>query len=380
MTGLAKFKGIEFHITSAERSGGRRGAVQEYPRRDNPAFDDMGRKKRGFPIEGFIIGADYIARHLKLIDALEEKGPGELVHPHYGSKQVVVLGFNVKLTTTTDRLATFSIDFLETPNKKIEPVAAPNAVEKVSVSALAARESVGNEFLSKFTSGPYLNSISDQIRAITLSVSKAVQTIDMEAQKLALLKRRLTDLNNSVSALVHAPGDLVVSIATLFDLVESATALKTIYQFNPGTRPPGTTRSRLIEQTNFDATQRMTQRLAVIRAAEIAPGETYDSYESAVSARDELTVLLDEQAEVAADDTYPDLLQLRADLVDAIPDGDKNLPHLTAYTPRSTTCSLVLAHELYGDVARESEFVSRNDPARPGFLRGGQPLEVLSRV
>lgn len=382
MTAIATFKGVEFQVTSAERSGGRRGAVSEYPKRDNPSFDDQGRKKQSFPIEGFIVGPDYLQRHQLLIDKLESEGPGELIHPYYGSRQCVCLSFNVKLTSpTTSGLsgqASFTFDFLQVV-PQIEPLAAPAVADKVALSALNARESVGTEFLAKFTSGPFLTSVADQIRALTLTISKVLRTVDMEAQKLALVKRRLVDLNNGVSALVREPSSMLLTLAELFDLIDSVPALKKVYAFNPGVRPPGTTRSRLIEQTDFDATQLLTQRLAAIRAAELAPSQTYDSYEDAVSARDELTALLDEQSEVAADDTYPDLNQLRADLVNAVPGTESTLPHLAAFTPTSTVPSIVLSHDLYGDQSREADLVTRNDVSNPGFIIGGVGLQVLTR-
>lgn len=379
LTGVARFRGVAFHVTNAERSGGRRGSLDEYPGKDTPAFQDMGRKARPFSVEGFVVGDDYLVQHKKLIDALETEGPGELIHPFYETLQVTVRGFNVRLSVRDGGIASFTIDFIETPAQNLQPTAIPDAAGKVASSALVARESVGGEFLAKFNSGPLLSSISDMVRAATLSINVALKTVDMEVQKLATLKRRLTDLDNAVDALVRAPENLLLDVAEMLDLVDQQSVLFALYSFDPGVRPPATTDNRTEEQTNFDATQRMLQRLAVVRAAELAPDQTYDSYEAAVVARDAIADLIDEQAELAADDTVPDLTQLRADLVKALPSDESNLPHLTTYTPRATTCSLALAQELYGDASFESELVSRNGSRYPGFLIGGVGLEVLDR-
>jgi prophage DNA circulation protein len=107
--------------------------------------------------------------------------------------------------------------------------------------------------------------------------------------------------------------------------------------------------------------------------------QEFDSYDEAVAARDEITDLLDEQADEAADDTYPALMQLRADLVKAVPGEGADLPRLLAYTPPATVPSLVLAHRLYGDVTKELEVVARNKVRHPGFVTGGRELEVVSR-
>jgi prophage DNA circulation protein len=151
-----------------------------------------------------------------------------------------------------------------------------------------------------------------------------------------------------------------------------------IYDYDPGLRPSATTATRLQEQTNFDAAQRLIQQLALLRAAELALDETFDSYDAAVAARDTLTDKLDDQADLATDDTYPLLTQLRADLVKAIPGSGNDLPHLIDHTPIVTVPSLVLAYKLYGNLDLESDLVARNNLRHPGFVQGGQVLEVLS--
>jgi len=40
--------------------------------------------------------------------------------------------------------------------------------------------------------------------------------------------------------------------------------------------------------------------------------------------------------------------------------------------------AIVLAYRLYGDAERADEIVARNRVRHPGFVPGGQPLEVLS--
>ncbi len=62
----------------------------------------------------------------------------------------------------------------------------------------------------------------------------------------------------------------------------------------------------------------------------------------------------------------------------AVPGEASDLPRLLRYVPPATVPSLVLAHRLYGDVALEADLVARNRVARPGFMLGGQALEVLS--
>ena len=84
----ASFRGATFHVEQGARSGGRRLALHEYPKRDNPYPEDMGRKGRVFPVAAYIVGPDYQDERDALIDALEQEGAGTLVLPTLGSQLV----------------------------------------------------------------------------------------------------------------------------------------------------------------------------------------------------------------------------------------------------------------------------------------------------
>jgi prophage DNA circulation protein len=86
----ATFKGIGFHVDADIRSGGRRIALHEFPKRDFPYAEDMGRRARRFVIAGYLIGPDYQAQRDALVTALEDDGPGVLVHPTYQDQGPVV--------------------------------------------------------------------------------------------------------------------------------------------------------------------------------------------------------------------------------------------------------------------------------------------------
>ena len=84
----ASFRGVPFHVDGAGVEAGRRVQVHEYPQRDKPWAEDLGRATRGFTVDAFVTGADYIEQARSLIAAAEEEGPGTLVHPWLGSMQV----------------------------------------------------------------------------------------------------------------------------------------------------------------------------------------------------------------------------------------------------------------------------------------------------
>lgn len=386
----AKFRGVEFWVTSSERSGGRDGPLHKYPFKDVPFKEDTGRAPQTFRVEGVILGEDYKAQRDALITELEDRsGPGELVHPYHGTRQVVAQSYTQRESTDLGGLATFSIEFVASTAKPAQPTSIPDAPALVRASSLRARVAVGLEFLAKFAPGTLLDSVTGQLGDVTAAMNATLSTVSMATQSLAALQRQVNDFADGAVALINAPEDLLADQILIFealadgliasvDAVDPIGTLLALYSFNPGVRPPGGTVNRLAEQVAFDQAQLLTQRLVVIEAARLAVELTFESYDQAVAARDTITALIDEQCETVEDDVYPALLQLRADLVNAVPGDSLELARLVAHTPRATLPSLVLAHELYGGLTREADLCARNAIRHPGFVTGGVELEILS--
>ena len=51
----AKFRGARFHVDTGVRESGRRIVPHEFPKRDVPYAEDMGRRAREFTVRGYII-------------------------------------------------------------------------------------------------------------------------------------------------------------------------------------------------------------------------------------------------------------------------------------------------------------------------------------
>ncbi|MGY3278121.1 DNA circularization N-terminal domain-containing protein [Bradyrhizobium sp. S3.7.6] len=86
----ASFKGVGFHVEADTRSGGRRIVPHEFPKRDIPYAEDMGRRARRFHITGYLIGPNYQTQRDALVQAFETEGGADLVHPTYQVPGAVV--------------------------------------------------------------------------------------------------------------------------------------------------------------------------------------------------------------------------------------------------------------------------------------------------
>jgi prophage DNA circulation protein len=92
------WRGNPFVLDAGETKTGRRVALHEYPYRDEAWAEDLGQLPRRFTVQAFLIGDDVYQQRDAMVAASEEGGSGTLVHPTFGTVEVVLLDF-----TVTDR-------------------------------------------------------------------------------------------------------------------------------------------------------------------------------------------------------------------------------------------------------------------------------------
>lgn len=109
----SSFRGVPFHVDAAGRAGGRRNHVFEFPKRDTPYTEDLGRRARKFPATAYLIGEDYAQRRDQLVAALEREGPGLLVHYTFGTHNVCVESYSVIERRDRGRFCEVEMQFVE---------------------------------------------------------------------------------------------------------------------------------------------------------------------------------------------------------------------------------------------------------------------------
>lgn len=385
----ASFRGVPFFVESSERSGGRRVVVHEFPLRDEPFIEDLGRRARKFRVDGYVIGGDYVAQRDALLSALEdEEGPGQLVHPYYKLRTAIAETVSVRETRAEGGWAIVTVEFCETPAQAPTPAIVPDLPGKVAVSAAAAHVAVAAELGEKYSAlgmpAFALASAQTAITSASASLSARLAPLVTDTQELAGLNSQLTILSAQAAALTRAPldaiGGVLNAIASLTNTAAAApgavvNALVDAYHDDLGALAAATTATRARELANQLALTGAIRRVMAIEASRLAPLVPYVSIEDATATRDQIAALLDDQANGAGDTAYPALVTLRSDVMRAVP-GANVFARVIAVTRRVAVPSLVLAYQLYGSVDIEPDVVARNRVRHPGFIAGD--LKVLS--
>lgn len=385
----ASFRGVPFLVESNDRTGGRRAVNHEFPFRDLNFIEDTGRHGRTFPVEGYVVGEDYLTQRDALIAALEDvEGPGELVHPSYGVRRAVCTRLSVRENVNDGGLARFSLEFTEAPAQAAAPTIEPDLGGLVEDSAAAAGAASDAEFQSTYNVKGLpafaLASAETAVRSMATGLGDALADVVSDTDELAKLTGQLTVILSETQSLVRQPAEVLGSFRDAIEsLVQTAStapgamvdALLDAYDIDLGADAPETTATRVRERENQVALEGALRQLVVIEAARLAPTVAYPSIEDATAARDAVASRLAEQASTAGDTAYPALVELRANLSRAIP-GDRIFASILTIERRVAVPSLLLVYQLYGAVDQEGDIIARNNIRHPGFISG--TLRVLS--
>ncbi len=146
----ASFRGASFHVEAGGPSGGRRVAGHEFPKRDTPYAEDMGRRGRRITIAAYVIGSDYASERDALIAAMEQEGPGLLVHPTLGERLYQPDTYSCNKSRERGEFAEFELTFVEAGSRAGATSAATASVvqSRADASGNAASSAVDKTLAS----------------------------------------------------------------------------------------------------------------------------------------------------------------------------------------------------------------------------------------
>lgn len=389
----ASFRGVPFEVTSSNLSIGRRTQTFEYPQRDDPFTEDMGRSKRTIRITAFVVGYDYIARMKRLIAACEKPGSGRLIHPWLGSMEVTPTDLSAPVFES-NRVASVSLTFVESGKLQY-----PNALLDVGAKCLSAAQLLVNAEFDEFVKTFDLSGAQDFVKeAVGLDLqgilnSETVQSV-CDAFDLA---DELATLSHDVITLAEGGADVLFNrvldtyglqgfASTVHAWTDVSHRFRSLTQSSElnSAKPQAVasrTTSERIEKANA-AGQAMIRGLSVanmvVAASEIGtsndrldastPVQTAP-YDDLIAVRNEILEAIDEESlKVSSDPIYEALCESRSAVYEAITQRAENQARLVSFKPSSVQPALVLAYDYYGDASREAEIVGRNKIRHSGFV------------
>jgi len=177
----ASLRGIAFKVDSDEATFGRRVQIHEYPNRDKPWAEDLGRATRRFSVQAYLIGDDFFEQRNRLIEAIEKPGSCTLVHPYYGEMTVVVDdAVRVSHSQNEGRMCRVSFSFVESGELSF-PTAGLATGQKLSSSVSFLDDAISSAFGAFGMDGmpDFLqDGVLDEATGMFSNVTSAFQYVD----------------------------------------------------------------------------------------------------------------------------------------------------------------------------------------------------------
>ena len=381
----ASFRGVEFHVADGDADGGRRVVIHKYPQRETHYTEDLGGEPLSFPVTGFLVGDDVLSQRDTLMAALQESGPGQLVHPWHGTMDVVCLEWSFKYSVKHGGMVQVTMKFVK-EGAAVNPGSALRTSDALFSSARTAQdtslESFGNIFDADLPSPMQLTTAA-KVSAVVdtiLDVRTVVQDADAWASTASEVLASPLDpdvVGAGLLGLIDEAG-----FESVTDVVDAASRLDELLtlvaSFSGRAAATYSTPSRIQEAANLNAVTDLVVQSSIAEAAVAASAYQPETTVEAERIQADITEALDGVLETTGDDeVYAAFSDLRSAVVLDMAERARHAKRIKTWTTRSTMPALAVAHRACDAGALESDdLVTRNNVRHPGFVPPGS-LEVV---
>ncbi|CZF86842.1 DNA circularization protein [Grimontia marina] len=386
----ASFRGVPFLLLTVRGKTGRRAVTHEYPKSDQGWPEDNGGALNAETIKAVLVGPNAQAQCQQLLDALNVAGPGELVHPYWGIRQVQVGDVSYDFDNNERDICRLSFQ-VYAASDTLFPADRIDTQQAVSSQAALANEAQCDAFAREVeTLTPEQNaSLAKQMDGMLDSLDSTVNNLPGLPEQTGDWVNRLGRMKSSITRGLTYPGQQARDITQLvFRVKDLATKLPlslAIYDqleqtwqgereaMNPTIDAPSA-------DTTYLASDLMLTAVVTGKANAIAAGELSDSKEAELAAQT-LATSLTRQAERAVEagnrEGWRTLRALRLSVVDDIKARARQLPRMRTVNIDRPRPSALLAYQLTGDARQRDDIVKRNRLARPASISGN--VDVLEQ-
>jgi Mu-like prophage DNA circulation protein len=425
----ASFRGAEFGVFDAEVLFGRRNVLHEYPLRDEPLAEDLGKKAREYSINAFVIGKNYSAARDALMRAIEEQNsPGTLVHPTLGSIAVIPKDCRIKFDNREGGIEYFTLTFVEAGENNF-----PSGFADTSFLAAKFSSDAISTLISSFADSFNVFNVPDFLHsdALTSLVGNNTTSINGDGNDfLSVVKRTLkagsfgsdnseftnisdmlgkfstettdtlyepVELGRKVSNILTGMSDVYLNQPTT-DANAVKTYLSSVKPANPELQAleaqkriqdygnefvpvPSTTADRIQQADNQYQLINLIKNISICEMIRITSIMTFASRQDAISIRENVDSYIQPQLVTMADrgeDTqYLALNKARAAMIRDINTRAATLRNKRYITTADAMPAIVFAYDQYEDATKDVLVIERNHIRNPVFIPSYSSIEVV---
>ncbi|WP_455424791.1 DNA circularization protein [Dryocola sp. LX212] len=422
----ATFRGVYFKVSADEATYGRRSTTHEYPLRNVPFTDDMGRKARRYSISAYLVGGDYMVQRDRLLTALELGGPGTLIHPFYGSLTVHVDG-DIRVSHSRDNggMCEISLQFVESGQLNY-PTSGGATAQNVVTAADKTDASLGEKFLQDFGLDGFADWVTDDVignvsgmldevisvfNVVDTAVADAARLLQGDLSVLFPPPTQGAEFIRRTQEMWAAGRSIYFNTESAISAVDNLKYIASDSALSPRGNWPVLSASEQQSVSCTNATAQLMRGTAISQSARQfsalpspvsyndavkssgtthpAIGDSPDrtrqrqvlpvSYDQLTRQRVTYNRLFDQEASrVQGDLPFMMLEDLRQAVSLDIQRRLQQTAKAVVRKPDEVSPAVILAADWYDDAARGAEIVAMNDIIHPGFVPP-RPLRVASR-
>lgn len=400
---LASYRGVKFWVEKDQIETGRRLVIHEFPNKDKPYVEDMGRKTKLVHITGYLLSDNADREADALIAACERGGAAALVLP---TNRLRAHCDTCARDFQKDKLGyvAFGMDFV-LDGSGAGPFQSPGYLGRlIEVKAGEIRAAARGAFLSRYytlgAAGYVVASAADTIRDFAVAFEAVRAATRQDAEKAPALRALVQDIYDEADALadVGATGDIYVLdryvqtaetqletpvVDRVFDAFEAlgkaaegedaAAAVENFLTYGEDFDAISlTTKNRERENANRDALISLVRQAASAAYVLAVTQSDFPDRRAAVQARADISELLSlELARLTGHESHDvfwridELRGLAADYFDQL---IADLAPINKIAAGASMPSLFWANYLYGDAMRAPELADRNRVKHPMFM------------
>ncbi|HAW0009587.1 TPA: DNA circularization protein [Escherichia coli] len=380
----ASFRGVPFKVEEESAGTGRRVETHEYPNRDKPYTEDLGKVTFRPSITAYVVGDDCFDQRDRLIEALNKPGPGTLVHPTYGELKVCVDGeVRVSTSKSEGRIVRFDLKFVEAGELSY-PTSGAATAQTLMSSCSALDDCISDSF-----SGFSIDGVADFVQNDVIGnasmmlgyVSDAMKVVDSAVSDAARL------LQGDISVLLPPPSsgkNFVEQVQKMWRtgkrLYGNASTLRTTAISEAAyavTRLPAPTISAVMQNSAVGQATTPAQSTgwpsvthpALNNVPAVKNTVDLPTWEELTDIRDTLNTAIDKElSRTTSDALFLALRRVKADLNADINTRLEQSARIIQRTPDEVLPALVLAATWFDNAARDADIIRRNAITHPGFV------------
>lgn len=387
----ASFRGVSFYVMDSNMESGRKQVTHEFPNSNRRYVEDLGRFQNIYKMTALITGNGYayIQQRNALQQALEQPGIGQLVHPFYGTLQVVPKQYSVQEGILTLGEAIFSLTF-ERSDTPLVPQGDNSNLSKIALLVTALLAAFSGNIASGFSLfGGYPNnylSAQNIIAAIgnAFGINTTIFTQNSGSinQYNALLNQYQTGVNTMIANPTLLGSQTIGLFSGIDDLISDPAARLNVYSgfynFYNNVPPVAPTTFELLQrQNNINLLAGTIQAAALVQSYQAASLINYTNIDQLNAVQSQLEAQYQavvNNGSLSSDLEYQ-ILNLRNEMRIFFQNEALNVNNIVSVTTNTQPIT-TLVYQYYGNLDNVDTIAGLNSIGSSAFIEG--LVDILS--